>query len=135
MGLCLGLAVGGAAMAQGQSFQGQSSQGQSPQTQASMLTKLHGDLRLTPDQDGAWRQYVGTINDGGQMQARRQSAEQMLPQLPTPRRLALMDATMTQELADFHRQTAAIQAFYARLTPDQQRTFDRDTAPQAAQGR
>lgn len=54
----------------------------------------------------------------------------MLPQLPTPRRLALMDATMTDELADFHRQSAAIQAFYARLTPDQQRTFDRDTAPQ-----
>jgi LTXXQ motif family protein len=118
-GLCLSLVLAGGAMAQ--------------QPASSMLTKLHGDLHLTPDQEGAWGQYIAAMNDGGQMQARRESAEQMLPQLPTPRRLALMDATMTQELADFRRQTGAIGAFYGRLTPDQQRTFDRETAPPAAQ--
>jgi hypothetical protein len=115
---CLGLAVGGGAAAQQQ---------QGP----SLLARLHDDLRLTPAQAGAWSQYVKALDDGGQMQARRQAAEQMLPQIPTPRRLALIEATMTDELAEFRRQSAAIQAFYAVLTPDQQRTFDRDTTPQA----
>lgn len=119
-GLCLGLALCGTAMAQPAS---------------ALLSKLHDDLRLTPDQDGAWRQYVAGMDDGGQMQARRQAAEVLLPQIPTPRRLALMEATLTQELADFRRQKEAIETFYARLTPDQQRTFDRDTLPQASASR
>jgi hypothetical protein len=58
-----------------------------------------------------------------------------MPQIPTPRRLALMEATMADELADFRRERAAVEAFYNRLTPDQQRTFDRDTAPQATAAR
>ena len=115
-GVCLGLVLAGTAAAQ--------------QPASSELSKLHDDLRLTSAQAGAWQQYVAAMDDGGQMQARRQAAEQMLPQIPTPRRLALMDATMSDELADFRRQSAAVQAFYARLTPDQQRIFDRDTAPQ-----
>jgi protein CpxP len=117
-GLCLSLTLGGCAAI--------------AQTASPPLSKLHDDLRLTAAQNDAWRMYVKALDDGGQMQARRRSAEEMMPQLPTPRRLALMDATMTDELADFHRQSAAIQAFYGRLTPDQQATFDRDTAPQAA---
>jgi hypothetical protein len=119
-GLCLALALSGAAVAQSSS---------------PMLSKLHDDLRLTPGQQGVWDQYVASTDDGGQMQARRQAAEQLLPQIPTPRRLALMEATMTQELADFRRQKEAIEGFYDRLTPDQQRTFDRDTLPQANAGR
>jgi hypothetical protein len=116
-GLCVALALGGTAMAQ--------------PSASPMLSKLHDDLRLRPDQDGAWRQYTRAMDDGGQMQARRRSAEEMLPQLATPRRLALMEATMSDELTDFRRQGDAIRLFYARLTPDQQRAFDRDTAPQA----
>jgi hypothetical protein len=122
IGLCLGLAAAGCAAAQPQAQQ----QG------SSMLAKLHDDLRLTAAQASAWSQYVKALDDGGQMQARRQAAEQMLPLIPTPRRLALIDATMSDELADFRRQSAAIEAFYAHLTPDQQRTFDRDTAPPQA---
>jgi hypothetical protein len=121
MGPCLGLALGCGAAAQ--------------QPASSAPTKLHDDLRLTTGQEGAWQQYLRALDDGGQMQARRQAAEQLLPQIPTPRRLALMDATMADELADFRRQRAAVEAFYNRLTPDQQRTFDRDTAPQAAPAR
>jgi len=118
IGLWLALALGGAAAAQ--------------QPASSSPTKLHDDLRLTAGQEGAWQQYLKAIDDGGQMQARRQAAEQLMPQIPTPRRLALMDATMADELAAFRRQREAVEAFYSRLTPDQQRTFDRDTAPQTA---
>ena len=116
--LGLGLALAGAATAQ--------------QSASSASTKLHDDLRLSAGQEGAWQQYLRAIDEGGQMQARRQAAEQMLPQIPTPRRLALMDATMSDELADFRRQRTAVEAFYNRLTPDQQRIFDQDTAPQGA---
>ena len=121
MGLCLGLALGGVAAAQ--------------QSASSNSTKLHDDLRLTAGQEGAWQQYLKALDDRGQMQGRRQAAEQLMPQIPTPRRLALMDATMADELADFRRERAAVEAFYNRLTPDQQRTFDRDTAPQTAAAR
>ena len=114
----LGLALAGAAAAQ--------------QSASSASTKLHDDLRLSVGQEGAWQQYLRAIDEGGQMQGRRQAAEQLLPQIPTPRRLALMDATMSDELADFRRQRTAVEAFYNRLTPDQQRIFDQDTAPQAA---
>lgn len=111
-GLCLSLALGAAAFAQDAS---------------PMLSKLHDDLRLTADQEAAWSQYQAVIEQGAQAQARHQSAQQMMPQLRTPRRLALLDATMSQDLADFHRQSLATLAFYDRLTPAQQGVFDRDT--------
>jgi hypothetical protein len=93
------------------------------------LTQLHDDLRLTADQEDAWRQYASVAARGVDAQSRHQAAQALLPQLPTPRRLALLDATMTQDLADFHRQSQAVMILYEHLTPDQQRTFDRETQP------
>ena len=46
-----------------------------------------------------------------------------------PRRVALIDATMEQDLADLRRQGAAVITFYNHLTPDQQSIFDRQTVP------
>ena len=114
-GLFLSLALCGGALAQ--------------QSTASALSQLHGDLRLTAEQEPGWSEYAATMESTAQMQARRQAAELMLPQLATPRRLALIEAAMTQELADFHQQSQVINVFYARLTPSQQRTFDRETLP------
>ena len=39
---------------------------------------------------------------------------------------------MNQDALDFKRQAAAVNAFYATLTPDQQKAFDRDTLPSDA---
>lgn len=114
IGFCLAAALGGVAAAQDPS---------------NMLSRLHDDLRLSADQEGAWRQYEAAMSQAGQAQARHQAAQQLMPQVPTPRRLALIDATMTQDLEDFHRQSQAIAAFYDRLTPPQQRVFDTDTLP------
>jgi hypothetical protein len=36
---------------------------------------------------------------------------------------------MAADEADFHRYGAAVTAFYATLSPEQQRTFDRETLP------
>ncbi|HUO22553.1 MAG TPA: Spy/CpxP family protein refolding chaperone [Caulobacteraceae bacterium] len=114
IGLCLALLFGSSALAQ------QSSD---------LLGRLHDDLRLAPAQEEGWRQYQAAMGASAQAMARRQSTERLLPQLQTPRRLALLDAAMSQDLADFRRQSEAIRAFYASLTPLQQRTFDAETAP------
>jgi hypothetical protein len=119
LSLSLSLALAVAAQAQGQA-----------QDASSTLTRLHEELHLTSNQETAWRQYQTAMAGGAQAQARRQATERMLPQLQTPRRLALLDAAMSQDLADFHSYSQAVLAFYDRLTPDQQRTFDRESLPQ-----
>jgi hypothetical protein len=53
----------------------------------------------------------------------------LFPTLTAPRRIDLVEAEMQQDLADLHRQAQALKAFYAILTPPQQRTFDTKTLP------
>lgn len=123
--LCLSLALAaGAASAQ------QPTAGQEPPVR---MTQLHDALHLTADQEQAWRAYASAVTPDPYAQARHQAAQRMLPQLPTPRRIALIDATMSQDLTDFRRQGQAVTAFYARLTPDQQKVFDRETVPATPQ--
>lgn len=93
------------------------------------LIRLHDDLKLTDSQDAAWRRYATAIAPDPQALARRRATEALLPTVPTPRRIALIEASMAQDTADFRRQGAAVSAFYATLTPDQQRVFDEDTLP------
>jgi hypothetical protein len=105
------------------------------QDQSGELNRLHGDLRLSPAQEGAWRDYVAAITPTSEAMDRQRSMDQMLPQLPTPRRIALIEASMARDAADFHREGLAVIAFYQQLTPQQQRTFDAETLPPAqAQG-
>jgi protein CpxP len=113
-GLSLALLLGSAAAAQDAS---------------NVLARMHDDLRLTPGQEAGWKQYEAAMESSAQLQARHLSTQRMLPQLQTPRRLALLDASMSQDLADFRHQSEAIRTFYGALTPAQQQTFDRDTAP------
>jgi len=95
---------------------------------------LHDALRLSPGQEDAWRTYQAAIAPDPQVQQRHRAADMLLPQLPTPRRVALIEATAQADAADLHRQGEAVKAFYATLSPDQQRTFDRMTADAARQG-
>jgi hypothetical protein len=124
LGAVLALAAGPAALAQ-----------QPPQQAVTAeLIRLHDALHLSATQETAWRDYTRAIAPDPQAQARRQAAEQLMPMVPAPRRIALMEASMERDLADFRREGAAVTAFYDQLTPDQQRTFDRETLP-AADGR
>ncbi|HZZ30788.1 MAG TPA: Spy/CpxP family protein refolding chaperone [Phenylobacterium sp.] len=122
LGFCLSALAGGAALA-GQA-PGQRS-GQQPVN--SELIRLHDDLKLTDDQEGAWRAYTLAIAPSPDAVARHQATGELLPLVPTPRRLALIEATMLQDSLDFKRQSAAVNAFYGKLTPDQQKVFDRET--------
>lgn len=121
LGICLAVAVGGAARA-------------AELAVSAELVRLHDDLRLTASQEPAWREYTLAIAPDPQTVARRKATTDLLPLVPTPRRIALIEASMAQDSVDFRRQAAAVTAFYGKLTPTQQRTFDQDTLP-AAQAR
>ena len=95
------------------------------------LGKLHDDLGLRPDQESAWRDYAAAVAPDPQADARRRATDELLPNIPTPRRIALIEASLAQDVADLRRQGEAVMAFYARLSPDQQRTFDVETLPTA----
>ena len=68
-------------------------------------------------------------------EARHRQAGLLLPTLTTPRRVDLIDAEMEDDLAVMQRQGEAVKAFYALLTPSQQRTFDHQTKPKHPPGR
>ena len=112
------LAMGGAAAAQSSTDQ---------------LGRLKDALRLETRQGPAWAAYQTAVTPSQEEQSRQMSARRMLPSLPTPRRMALMDAVMQDGQAAFRRREAATLAFYDQLTPEQQKTFDRLTAPTAQQ--
>jgi hypothetical protein len=115
LGVCLALA-GGAAAAQQQAVSAE-------------LLRLHDDLRLSDSQEAGWRDYTRAITPSPETVAKHKATSELLPLVPTPRRIALIEATMAQDIADFRRQGAAVNAFYGTLTPEQQRVFDRDTLP------
>jgi hypothetical protein len=99
------------------------------------LARLEQALQLSPQQKNAWQTYVSATAPSPQEQAREASARKLLPQLPTPRRIALIQAVMEDRLADFRRRSAGIETFYEQLTPNQQRIFDQETSPAASRDR
>lgn len=97
--------------------------------QTSSLDDLHDALHLTPAQQEAWRAFAASTQDAEQA-ARDRSAQEMLPTLSAPRRVDLSIAVARADLDALERRGAALKAFYGQLTPAQQATFDRETAPQ-----
>lgn len=95
------------------------------------LARLHDALRLNTTQEAAWREFAASVQTPPQSDERRRAAEQMMPTLPTPRRIALMQATVAADLADMRRTGTAVLRFYNQLSPAQQQTFDRETLPAA----
>lgn len=91
------------------------------------LDQLHDALHLSAAQEPAWRAYTSALTSNEGAEARHHATQQLLPTLPTPRRIALIDATMEQDLVDLRRQGQAVDVFYNQLTPQQQQVFDRQT--------
>ena len=119
-GVCLAIALAGSAAAQ-----------QSAQRAPAELIRLHDALNLSSAQEPAWETYAAAMTPDPQTDARQRATDQMLPSLPTPRRIALIEASMAQDAADFKRQGAAMLAFYSQLSPAQQKVFDTQTASPA----
>lgn len=91
------------------------------------ILRLHSALHITAAQEGAWRAFVAASGPDPQQQARERSAQEMLPKLTSPQRVDLSIAAAQADLDTLRAHGAALKAFYASLTPDQQKTFDRET--------
>lgn len=94
------------------------------QRRAQHLADFKARLQLTPAQQGAWDTFTAAMRPGGQ-RARLDSGG--MEQLTTPERIDRMRALRAQRSAEADRRGEAAKAFYAALTPEQQKTFDVQT--------
>jgi hypothetical protein len=95
------------------------------------IEQLHQALHLAPAQEGAWQLYRSAADAPDKAQARRRSASGLFRRLDAPHRMDLVEAEMREELNDLQRQSQALKAFYAVLSPEQRRVFDERTLPPA----
>ena len=93
--------------------------------------KLHADLKLSADQESAWTTFVEKTKPGAP-HARPDWAE--ISKLSTPDRLDKELAFAREGLNRLSARAAAVKTFYAKLTPDQQKTFDADFGPKHHRG-
>lgn len=103
------------------------------QGMAMMHHGMHGDpaahakhlrdvLQLRPDQDGALKAYLdATAPKAMHEMSKDDGADQPLT---TPQRLDREAAHMTKMVEAFQKRAAATKAFYAALSPSQQKAFD-----------
>ena len=96
--------------------------------QSTNLSALHDALHLSGSQEGAWRAYTKAVSPDPTADSRRRAAAMLAPTLTTPRRVDLINAEMEEEMNTVRSQGDAVKAFYASLTPEQQRAFDHQTA-------
>ena len=95
--------------------------GDMAQRHAQRLADLKAQLKLTPAQEPAWTTFT-TAMQPGERPARLD--RQGMEQLTTPERIDRMRALRAQHAAEADRRGEATKAFYATLTPEQQKTFD-----------
>lgn len=130
------LAVSGPSIAQNPAPAGQAPQLHSPASgarhadmfermkahQADRQARLKERLQLTPAQEPAWNALVTELKP----REKDASARQGWETLTTPQRLDRMEAMRQSREQAMQKRHAAIRAFYAQLTPAQQKTFDEE---------
>lgn len=88
---------------------------------AQRLAALKQELKLTPAQEPAWNAFTAALQPGER--AARMDRGSMST-LTTPERIDRMREMRAQHAAEADRRGEATKAFYAALTPEQQKTFD-----------
>ena len=94
------------------------------------LADLQARLQLTPAQQGAWADFAQAM----QPPKRPAMDRQAMDQLTTPERIDRMRTLRAERAAEADRRGDATKAFYASLTPAQQKTFDQHTLRQHREG-
>ncbi len=92
-----------------------------------VLQRLHSDLQLSPSQEGAWTTYQQSLQIDPQDYARQRDAQNRMSGLTGPQRMDLAISMAEQNLDGMRHRGDALKAFYATLSPEQQKVFDRDT--------
>ena len=101
--------------------------------QAQRAEAFKQKLQITPAQESAWNTFQQAMKPG-ERHARLDSDRQALAQLTTPERIDRMRALRTQRTAEADRRGDAVKAFYATLTPAQQKTFDTESGRMHGRG-
>lgn len=93
---------------------------------AERLAALKGQLKLTAAQEPAWATFTAAMQPS-ERPARLDFKD--MDKLTTPERIDRMRAMRAQHAAEADRRGEATKAFYATLTPEQQKTFDAQAHP------
>lgn len=92
--------------------------------------KLHATLKLTPEQEGAWKKLMDSEPHRAKVAPGK---SEDWSKLTTPERADKMLERMKEHQAQQTEHVAALKEFYAVLTPEQKKTFDDfHAAPHAA---
>lgn len=84
--------------------------------------ELHDKLKLTPQQENAWRTFTERTKAAAAPWPRDERAE--LASLTAPERMERMLARMKEFEGRMAERLAAVKEFYAVLTPEQRKVFD-----------
>ncbi len=92
---------------------------------AAHLAELKDKLKLAPEQEAAWNAFASANQPGvHRMGGDRQAMRAEFDKLSTPERMDKMMAMSEARRARMAERAGAIKAFYAQLTPAQQKVFD-----------
>ena len=98
---------------------------------------LKAMLKLTPAQEGAWTTFTAAIKPPVASPLKRPEPVE-IAKLTTPERIEKMKALQTQRQSEMNaamdKRAEATKAFYAALTPEQQKVFDAATVRYMARG-
>jgi len=87
---------------------------------AHRLVDLKARLKITPAQEGAWATYATALQPPARPPQQRGEFEK----LTTPQRIDLMQQRQAERATRMQQFGDATKAFYAQLSPEQQKTFD-----------
>jgi hypothetical protein len=89
------------------------------------LEALKSSLKLTPNQEAAWTEWVDKIKGDRKNWSEMRKNAESLASLPAPERMEKMLAFSKEHIARQEARLAATKTFYATLTPEQRLTFDK----------
>lgn len=124
--------LGGVAQAQpygpppppGQGGYGQGGGYGQPPSPQQMASDLRHRLLLRPDQESALQDFVRQVTPPPGFQQKMYQQQQEMRSMTTPQRLDAMINNIDEMRRMMLERASATKAFYATLTPDQQRAFD-----------
>lgn len=93
------------------------------------LAALKEKLKLAPGQEAAWSTFVEATRPTQRAGAGREAMRDELAKLDTPQRLDRMLAMSEARRVRLVERAEATKAFYASLSPEQQRVFDAEAVP------
>lgn len=94
-----------------------------PQVLVNVLDRARA-FALAPGQEAAWNAFVEATRPAPRVGAGREAMRDELAKLDTPQRLDRMLAMSEARRVRLVERAEATKAFYAQLSPDQQRVFD-----------